>query len=42
MLTLATSDFITEALRISWSILAFALVMGLIYSVVRIIPRREE
>jgi hypothetical protein len=33
---------VTEALRISWTILAVALVCGLVYSVWRIIPRKEE
>jgi hypothetical protein len=41
----AGSEFarlVTEALKISWTILAVALVCGLVYSVWRIIPRREE
>jgi hypothetical protein len=41
----AGSEFapmVTEALRISWTILAVALVCGLVYSVWRIIPRKEE
>ena len=41
----AASDLaplVTEALRISWTILAVALVCGLIYSMWRIIPRKEE
>ena len=39
---IAVAEIVTDMLRISWSILAFALVAGLIYSVIRIIPRREE
>jgi hypothetical protein len=36
------APLVTEALVISWTILAVALVCGLIYSVWRIIPRKEE
>jgi hypothetical protein len=41
----AASQFaplVTQALQISWTILAVALACGLLYSVWRIIPRKEE
>jgi hypothetical protein len=42
---IAAAEFaplVTQALQISWTILAVALVCGLLYSVWRIIPRKEE
>jgi hypothetical protein len=35
-------DAILEFLQISWLILAAGLVFGIVYSIVRIIPRHEE
>ena len=35
-------DVIVQMLQISWFILAAGLVFGVLYSIVRIIPRKEE
>jgi hypothetical protein len=35
-------EAILEFLQVSWLILAAGLVFGIIYSIVRIIPRHEE